>query len=557
MPTQTIDQTISGDTIRELEFSTISEPSGTSIDEHPSIVRMNRYADRSGLPLMCVARDDWSVLHTIGVELPIIPAAIRKRLGDATDGRVLELKSGLIYYALSLPDIDGRRVLALGFVLARSGVCPHDAVVLAAELGWTQSKLDGWVASQRHCHAEILQHLLAATLAERTQRDVEVRLESELDKLSSEIEQTYEEISLLHSLTGNLQISRSPVDLAELCLDRMSGLIPAEGNIIWLEERNRGTHFLLDGNVPFDEAGLLEFVGRFEGHDWSRPLVKNHIEDLSIGAEFPGIRNFVVVPIAEGVFRSGWIVNYNIEEGREFGTVEASLLNSIATILGTHLRNIDLYLQHEELLVCFVRALVSSLDAKDPYTRGHSERVALIGRRLAKQLELSPTDQHDVYLSGLLHDIGKIGVNDAILQKPGRLSDEEFDQIKRHPTIGYEILKGMSNLQHILPGVRNHHEEVNGRGYPDGLVGDEIPRMARILAVADAYDAMSSDRPYRKGMLIEKVESIFRELSGIQWDSQIIDAYFAARDDIAGICHDYSPTKGTLLDGKDSLSTLT
>ena len=557
MSIETIEHTTTDTAIRELARSTVPQNSRQIDGDHPAIARMKSYAELSGLPFMCVDPADWSVLNINNVELPIIPPAIRKRLADQSDGRVVELKSGLIYYALPLPEIDGHSAIALGFVFSRPDARPHEAVVLAAELGWTQQKLNDWRARQRYCQSEILQRLLAATLAQAGQQIVEDQLESELQKLSTELEQTYEEISLLHSLTGNLQISRSPVDLAELCLDRMSGLIPADGNIIWLEERKRGTQFLLDGEVPFDEAGMLDLVGRFESHDWTRPLVKNHMEGTPLGADFPGIRNFVIVPIAEGMFRSGWIVNYNIEEGREFGTVEASLLNSIATILGTHIRNIDLYRQHEELLVSFVRSMVSSLDAKDPYTRGHSERVALIGRRLAKQLNLSTQQQQDIHLSGLLHDVGKIGVNDAILQKPGRLTEDEFDQIKKHPTIGYEILKGLENLQHVLPGVRSHHEQVNGRGYPDGLVGDEIPLMARILAVADSYDAMTSDRPYRKGMPLEKVESIFREMSGSQWDPQVIDAYFAARNDVARICSDYLPTSGSLLEGKDSLSTLT
>src|SRR5690606_28460528 len=104
-------------------------------------------------------------------------------------------------------------------------------------------------------------------------------------------------------------------------------------------------------------------------------------------------------------------------------------------------------------------------DAKDPYTRGHSERVALVARRLGEELELPEEDLHDIYLSGLLHDVGKIGVDDRILRKPGQLTDEEFLAIQQHPMIGYEILKGLKNLQKVLPGVRSHHETYNGKGY--------------------------------------------------------------------------------------------
>ena len=183
-------------------------------------------------------------------------------------------------------------------------------------------------------------------------------------------------------------------------------------------------------------------------------------------------------------------------------------MNSIATILGTNLRNIELYQQHNDLLLSFVRSLVSTLDAKDPYTRGHSERVALVAKRLGKELGLPEEDLRDIYLSGLLHDIGKIGVDDRILRKPGRLTTEEFHEIQEHPIIGFDIVKKFNNLHRVLPGVRNHHENYNGTGYPDGLQGEDIPLMARILAVADSYDAMGSDRPYRGSLSLETIENL-------------------------------------------------
>jgi len=131
-------------------------------------------------------------------------------------------------------------------------------------------------------------------------------------------------------------------------------------------------------------------------------------------------------------------------------------LNSVASFIGTHLRNIDLYAQQEELMLSFVKSFISTLDAKDAYTRGHSERVALIAQQLAKQLGYTGEFLQDIYLSGLLHDIGKIGIDDGILRKEGKLTDEEFAQIQKHPMIGYKILSGIKKLQNILPGIRNH-----------------------------------------------------------------------------------------------------
>ena len=543
MSTALINESTTSDTLKRSSHVAAADLAET----HPAVQRMTQYSERTGLPFMCVDCDSWEVLaKTDGVELEIIPSAIRELVTEKLDGPITKLSSGLVYYALPLPDVADKSTLAIGFVLGRSDTCPQQAVLKAAAQGWSQKRFRAWLSDQKYCEPEILERLLASTLEKEDSLHREEQLQQEIDKLASEIEHTFEEISLLHALTGNLQISRSPVDLAELCLDRLQELIPAEGNAIWIQERNGGTHFLVEGNIPFGETELTQLVSRFQDHNWSRPLVKNHQEGTSLGSDFPGLKNFVIVALAEGSHRFGWIVNYNIEDGREFGTVEASLLNSIATILGTHLRNIDLYQQHDELLVSFVRSMVSSLDAKDAYTRGHSERVALVARGLAEELNLSSNDVQDIYFSGLLHDIGKIGVSDAILQKPGALTKEEFEHVKRHPMIGYNILSPLGNLQHVLPGVRNHHEAFDGRGYPDGLVGEETSLMARIMAVADSYDAMRSDRPYRDGMSLQKTESIFREEAGKQWDPKVIDAYFRARDNILQMWSEYDPADDNL-----------
>src|SRR5262249_10337019 len=141
----------------------------------------------------------------------------------------------------------------------------------------------------------------------------------------------------------------------------------------------------------------------------------------------------------------------------------------------------------------------------------------------------------DVFLAGLLHDIGKIGIRDAVLSKQGPLTAEEFEHVKQHVTIGYSILQNLRPIVHLLPGVRNHHERYDGEGYPDGLAGDAIPLLARILAVADSYDAMTTNRPYRESMPVQQVEKILLEGAGGQWDKRVIDAFQACRQKIHGI----------------------
>jgi putative nucleotidyltransferase with HDIG domain len=184
------------------------------------------------------------------------------------------------------------------------------------------------------------------------------------------------------------------------------------------------------------------------------------------------------------------------------------------------------------LLFGIIRALTAAIDAKDPYTSGHSERVARIACRLAEEMGIQPPKRSDLYLAGLLHDIGKIGIDDELLNKPAPLTPQEYRQIQAHVEIGVTILKDLKKLHHILPGVRHHHENLDGSGYPDQLSGEEIPLEARILAVADAFDAMSSNRPYRKRLSFLKIDEIFREGRGIQWDPGVVDAMFACRGDV-------------------------
>jgi len=225
----------------------------------------------------------------------------------------------------------------------------------------------------------------------------------------------------------------------------------------------------------------------------------------------------------------------------EFGTHEASLMSSAATIMATHARNMNLLEERERLVVSVVRALVTAIDAKDEYTRGHSERVALYGKRLAVELGFDAEHCERLYLTGLLHDVGKIGVADAVLCKPGALSPEEFDQIKQHPDKGWAILTDVEPLSYVLPGLLHHHEQFDGSGYPDGLSGDDIPVDGRILAVADAYDAMTSDRPYRKGMPHKQAELILRTGSGQQWDPKIVETFCQVVPDILEIKENYQP----------------
>lgn len=183
---------------------------------------------------------------------------------------------------------------------------------------------------------------------------------------------------------------------------------------------------------------------------------------------------------------------------------------------------------NEQLLSSFYSTFAMTLDARDPYTAGHSIRVAEYSVKIAREAKFSEEEIDLLNKSALLHDIGKIGVRDNVLLKDGRLTDEEFDEIKKHPVIGASILSQIQPSEAIaplIPGVKHHHERIDGKGYPDKLKGEEIPVFGRIMAVADAFDAMTSDRPYRKGMPISKALQILEEGKGTQWDPYFIDIF--------------------------------
>jgi putative nucleotidyltransferase with HDIG domain len=183
---------------------------------------------------------------------------------------------------------------------------------------------------------------------------------------------------------------------------------------------------------------------------------------------------------------------------------------------------------NRELFISSIRAFSAAIDAKDPYTRGHSERVAELARAITRHLGQSDDFQHKVWIGGLLHDIGKIGVEDRILSNGGVLSPAEFELMKQHPTIGAEILAPIEQLRDMIPIVRWHHENWNGRGYPDGLRGDEIPLSARIVAVADCYDAVTTDRPYQKAYEPRYAAEVITKLAGSRFDAKVVTAFLRA-----------------------------
>jgi putative nucleotidyltransferase with HDIG domain len=193
-------------------------------------------------------------------------------------------------------------------------------------------------------------------------------------------------------------------------------------------------------------------------------------------------------------------------------------------------RSFELYTKMRKVYLDTIRALAAAIDAKDPYTKGHSERVAEMSVALAEELHLSDRDIENIEYTALLHDIGKIGIRDSILGKESSLTSQEFDKIKEHPIMGAKIIEPVDFLKNSYEAIYHHHEKYNGEGYPDGIKSEDIPILARIIAVADAYDAMSSDRPYRKKLSKDKILKELKDQSGKQFDPEIVKTLISVLD---------------------------
>ncbi|MEP6788217.1 MAG: HD domain-containing phosphohydrolase [Acidobacteriota bacterium] len=224
--------------------------------------------------------------------------------------------------------------------------------------------------------------------------------------------------------------------------------------------------------------------------------------------------------IADGDFSSR-VETKNITEigtlGETFNIMTDKIEEQIANLAKAAQEN-------RELFVGTVKALAAAIDGKDKYTRGHSERVARISVAMGKRLGMDELELDTLRMSALLHDVGKIAIDDAILKKPAALTDEEYEIMKTHPQRGYKIMSQIPAMKDFLPGMYMHHEMVNGKGYPQGLTGDQIPLQAKIISVADTFDAMTIDRPYSKGMDLPSSLRRLRELVGTRYQSDVVEA---------------------------------
>lgn len=253
-------------------------------------------------------------------------------------------------------------------------------------------------------------------------------------------------------------------------------------------------------------------------------MYKNKVYAKTYKIVSDNIRSFLVYPLNavnfKGCFFAGRLNNEN-----QFSHEEYDITMTMIKNLGIFLNNISLFNELKVNYELTTSALASAIEAKDPYTKGHSQRVMRYSLLIGKNLGLNEKSLRIIKLAGLLHDVGKIGIPEAIILKKGPLNDQEYKIMKKHPYIGYLIVKDINYLKSGIPFVLYHHEKLDGSGYPYGLKDDKIPLFARIAAVADYFDAVTSDRPYRKGLTFNEAIISIKKNSGILFDKEIVDAF--------------------------------
>jgi len=365
-----------------------------------------------------------------------------------------------------------------------------------------------------------------------------IRLLDESLEMALEVAKRVDIILMLDDINKAISSSLSRERIVATAIDRIESVVQCDlqalyevknGELVVLAGRSDSMALparLTPGTVLKGSSIIRRAVSTGESQ-YHHDLGQN-TKESSLGKSLAavGIRSLLAVPIIGHEGALGVMMLGDRSPGR-FRSEETFAIGKIASQLAVAMENSRLYSDMRQLFFSTVSALANAIDAKSPWTKGHSERVMRVAAGIAGDMGLSDDDVERVRLGGLLHDIGKIGIIEALLEKPKELDDDEFPPIRLHPEKGVAILQPIEQLRHVLPAILHHHEFYDGSGYPYGLAGSNIPLDARIIAVADSFDAMVADRPYRKGLSVAAAVEELVRCSGTQFDADIVDCFRA------------------------------
>ena len=350
-----------------------------------------------------------------------------------------------------------------------------------------------------------------------------------------------EQLRTLTKLSAILNSTLDPKEVQKRAMEAATELMNAQvGSLLLVDEKNNELYF----EVALGEKGAQVKAIRLKIGEGIAGWVAQHgepliVEDVQKDPRFAKkadkkssfvTRNMICVPVRIKDKTIGVLQAINKEEGA-FAQEHLELFQMLANQVGIAVENARLMEDLRQTFYETAEALAEAIEKRDPYTGGHTKRVLTYSMAAAGYMGLSPEEMEQLKLSAILHDIGKIGVEDRVLRKQASLNDEEFGLMKTHPRMGAEIMQHVEKLKYVIPGMKYHHERFDGKGYPEGLKDVEIPLIARIISVADTFDAMTSDRPYRKGLSDEAAISELMKFSAIQFDPDVVKAFIEAHKD--------------------------
>lgn len=348
-------------------------------------------------------------------------------------------------------------------------------------------------------------------------------------QLYSQVKRQLDELETLYRLGNVLNSSLSLEEILPEVLDRTLELLGAKtASVMLLDEEESELRIRMARGLPEDiiRSTRVQLGERVSGRvaQEGKPVLISRGEEKDNDSSLcvPLLSNDKVV----GVLNIRTKLN-----GEDFTELDLNLAVQLASIAAVAIENAGLHDELQSLFLDAISALANSIDARDPYTKGHSERVTAYSVMIAEEMELPAEEVEQLRYAALLHDIGKIRIRDHILHKPGRLTEDEFNEMKMHPEYGVEIMRPVKAFQQILPSMLHHHERFGGGGYPHELIGDDIPLGARIMCVADCFDAMTSDRPYRKGLPVDTARNELLRNKGTQFDPRPVEIFIRLIDE--------------------------